>query len=89
MDVSCKFYEDLMDHGVINDFGENLAFAGEFAIHLRTHYSVLIDGREIKRGKNDVDAIDEKVIAAGVELVHPLRPQPWRQKVIRFYDPDN
>jgi hypothetical protein len=24
-----------------------------------------------------------------VEYVHPLREQPWRQRVVRFYDPDH
>jgi hypothetical protein len=24
----------------------------------------------------------------GVEFVHPLREQPWKQLVVRFYDPD-
>lgn len=23
-----------------------------------------------------------------IELVHDVREQPWRQKVVRFYDPD-
>ncbi len=37
---------------------------------------------------DDVDAMNQRLIKAGVEFVHPLREQPWRQKVLRFYDPD-
>jgi hypothetical protein len=37
---------------------------------------------------DDIEAIVEKITAYGVTFVHPAREQPWRQKVVRFYDPD-
>lgn len=37
---------------------------------------------------NDLKVLATRLEAEGVALVHPLREQPWRQQVIRFYDPD-
>jgi len=35
-----------------------------------------------------VEQICEKLKAEKVEFVHELREQPWKQLVVRFYDPD-
>ena len=92
-----SFYETVLGLKVIVDFGENITFEGNFSLHLQSHFQSLIDGKTIKTGGNDFeiyfeyDAIDElaaHLTKAGVELVHPLREQPWRQRVVRFYDPD-
>ncbi len=95
---SRKFYETLLGQRVKLDFGENITFEGDFSIHLNSHYQDLIEGREIQTGGNGfelyfesdrIDQMTKRLEAAGVALVHPMREQPWRQKVIRFYDPDN
>jgi catechol 2,3-dioxygenase-like lactoylglutathione lyase family enzyme len=78
------------------DFGENVSFGG-FAIHLRPHYKMLIDNKEIVVGGNNfelyfeydnVEQIVEELKTEKVEFVHELREQPWKQFVVRFYDPD-
>jgi catechol 2,3-dioxygenase-like lactoylglutathione lyase family enzyme len=95
--TSREFYEKLLDQKVKFDFGENITFEGDFAIHLMSHFSNLIDNQEIKCGGNnfelyfeydDVDKIVLKLKSASVVFVHEVREQPWRQKVVRFYDPD-
>ena len=92
-----EFYETVLDQVVVVDFGENITFDGNFALHLQSHYQMLIDGKPISMHGNDfeiyfeyddVDAMNQRLIEASVEFVHPLREQPWRQKVLRFYDPD-
>jgi len=97
MERSRKFYEQLLGQTVKFDFGENVTFEGDFAIHLSTHFRQLIDGRPVKPGGNgyelyfEDDRVDElalKLKEHGVIFVHPVREQPWRQKVVRFYDPD-
>lgn len=97
MQRSRKFYEGLLGQKVKADFGENVTYEGDFAIHLESHYSGLIDGKTITRGGNafelyfeedKLELVAEKLAGEGVELVHPLREQPWRQKVLRIYDPD-
>jgi len=93
-----SFYETVLDQKVIMDFGENITFEGNFSLHLANHFSNLIDGKEIKTGGNnfeiyfeydDVETFNQRLIQYGVEWVHPLREQPWRQQVLRFYDPDH
>lgn len=94
---SRKFYEVVLGQRVKFDFGENVTFEGDFAIHLRSHFQQLIDGKPIQLGGNgyelyfEEDRVDEfaqKLKQHSVTFVHEVREQPWRQKVVRFYDPD-
>jgi len=94
---SRKFYVDLLNQKVKYDYGENVTFEGGFAIHLQSHFKDLIDGGEIKTGGNNfelyfeddnVEQIVDSLKANNVCFVHTLREQPWRQRVVRFYDPD-
>ena len=95
--ISRKFYESILNQKVKFDFGANVTFHGDFSIHLDSHFRDLIDNREIVRGGNDFELYFENddlvefvevLIKNQVELVHPLREQPWKQRVVRFYDPD-
>jgi len=97
MKLSRDFYEKLLDQKVKYDFGESVTFHGDFAIHMQSHYKNLIDNREIKSGGNNfelyfesdkIELIVEKLKENNILFVHELREQPWRQKVVRFYDPD-
>jgi catechol 2,3-dioxygenase-like lactoylglutathione lyase family enzyme len=92
-----NFYETVLEQKVIMDFGENITFEGNFALHLQSHFAQLIDGKEIAFGVNnfeiyfefdDMESLNERLVDYGVELAHPMREQPWRQRVVRFYDPD-
>ncbi|MDA3880370.1 MAG: hypothetical protein PF436_08285 [Prolixibacteraceae bacterium] len=91
------FYETVLEQKVIIDFGENITFEGDFALHLQSHFGQLIDGKEITAGGNnfeiyfeydEMEAFNQRLLENSVELVHPMREQPWRQRVVRFYDPD-
>jgi catechol 2,3-dioxygenase-like lactoylglutathione lyase family enzyme len=93
---SRDFYVNLLEQKVETDFGVNVSFGG-FAIHLRSHFQTLIDNKEVAVSGNsfelvfeydDVEQIVKKLKAKNVEFVHELREQPWRQLVVRFYDPD-
>lgn len=97
MKAARDFYENLLDQKIKYDFGENVTFYGDFAIHLQSHFKDLIDNREIKSGGNNfelyfesdtIELIFNKLKDNGIQFVHELREQPWRQKVVRFYDPD-
>ena len=94
---SRRFYEEVLGQRVKYDFGENVTFEGDFAIHLCSHFQQLLGGRPVKPGGNgyelyfEDDKVDElslKLKEYGVNFVHEVREQPWRQKVVRFYDPD-
>ncbi|MCK9245066.1 MAG: VOC family protein [Candidatus Neomarinimicrobiota bacterium] len=94
---SRDFYENLLGQKVKYDYGENVTFQGDFTIHLLSHYQALIDNKEIRTGGNnfelyfeydDIEEIVKKLKESNVTFVHEIREQPWRQKVVRFYDPD-
>lgn len=91
------FYEQLMEQKVQYDFGENVSFQGGFSIHLRSHFAELIDHKIIHTTSNsfelyfehdDLESLVEKLQKHRVNFVHKLREQPWRQNVVRVYDPD-
>jgi len=95
--LSRNFYENVLNQTVKFDFGENITFWGDFSIHLETHFKELIDHKPMKQGGNNFELYFEEdqieqVVAVlkkhQVKFIHEIREQPWRQKVVRFYDPD-
>ena len=89
-------YETVLKQKVVADFGENVAFQG-FALHKRDHYKTLINDKPIVPGSNafelyfeedDLETLAGELKAGGFAFVHDLREQPWKQKVLRFYDYD-
>jgi catechol 2,3-dioxygenase-like lactoylglutathione lyase family enzyme len=100
MKTSRNFYENVLNQKVQFDFGENVSFEGGFAIHLKSHFSDLINTNEnaiIQRSNNfelyfeeeDLDSFLQKLKDFdSVEYVHGLKEQTWGQRVVRFYDPD-
>ena len=99
--ASRRFYEDLLGQEVTFDFGENVSFAGGFAIQKADHIGPIIFGRplagagplgrenfELYFEAEDLNAVVGRLTKASVEFVHPGREQPWGQRVFRVYDPD-
>lgn len=95
--ISREFYEKLLQQKVKYDFGESITFEGDFAIHLKSHFSKLIDDKVIAKESNnfelyfekdEIDDFVKELKDRNIEFVHDIREQPWRQKVVRFYDPD-
>lgn len=93
---SRNFYENVLNLNVLHDFGENVTYEGDFAIHLNSHFQSLIKNN-IQKGKNNfelyfefdkVDELVDKLKSNDVEFLHDIIEQPWKQKVVRFYDPD-
>lgn len=91
-----KFYEEVLGQTVKYDYGENVTFHGDFAIHEKNHFEDLL-GERVKPRSNSCELYFEdenpekiaaKLKAEGVTFVHDILEQPWRQRVIRFYDPD-
>jgi catechol 2,3-dioxygenase-like lactoylglutathione lyase family enzyme len=97
INISRNFHEKLLNQKVKFDFGENVTFEGDFAIHLKSHFQNLIENKEIKFGgnnfelyfeENNIEEIVELLHKNNVEFIHEIKEQHWRQKVARFYDPD-
>ena len=101
MAVSRRFYEDLLGQEVEMDFGPNVGYKAGFALWQADHaYSVMFDpapdvGEKLGRDNleiyfevDDLDGLWAELMAAGTAMVHPIREQPWGQRVGRVYDPD-
>lgn len=98
--VSRHFYEYILGQEVKFDFGENVVFKGDFAIHLKAHFQQLLGNPALypvtQRAYNgelyfetsEIETIYERLKRQEVEFIHKPREQPWGQWVIRFYDPD-
>ncbi len=92
-----KLYEKILNQKVITDFGENVGFEGGFAIHKREHFEGLINGNKVLLGSNtfelyfeddDLENVEKKLTTEGITFIHHIKEQPWRQRVMRFYDYD-
>ncbi len=90
-------YEAVLKQQVVEDYGQNIVFAGSFAIHKKEHFRGLIDNKPVIAGSNnfelyfeedDLPAAEAALKACGLEFVHEVREQPWRQQVLRCYDYD-
>jgi hypothetical protein len=46
------------------------------------------DNFELYFETGDLDTVLQRLMDVGVTLVHPLREQPWGQRVFRCFDPD-
>lgn len=102
IEVSKRFYHDLLGIGIIQDYGIFIHFEGDFAIHQAKELHCTIYGEEQAnsgqpQGKrnmdiyfesDDLDGIYEKLLLNQVPMIHPITKQAWGQKVFRFFDPD-
>jgi len=88
-------YEHILGQTVKMDFGENITFHGDFAIHQKNHFKTLINNSPISIKSNnfelyfeddDLETIVNKLKDNGFEFLHEIVEQPWKQKVVRFYD---
>ncbi len=94
------FYEQLLGQKVKFDFGEDVQFEGDFAIHLKSHFqSLLGDGvqypvigkahwGELYFETDELEPTYRRLEEAGVEFLHAIREQPWGERAMRLYDPD-
>ncbi|MBN1315593.1 MAG: VOC family protein [Anaerolineales bacterium] len=91
------FYEEILGQKVKADYGENVTFHGDFSIHQRDHFQKLINGLPVRRKSNnfelffeedDLEPVVSKLEQHQVEFIHGIVEQPWKQRVVRFYDDD-
>jgi catechol 2,3-dioxygenase-like lactoylglutathione lyase family enzyme len=94
---SRKLYETILGQKVISDYGENISFEGGFALHKRDHFKDVAGLAAIVEKSNsfelyfeddDLDVIQNILEKEELEFVHKVKEQPWKQRVLRFYDYD-
>jgi len=90
------FYVGVLGQKILQDLGENVFFEGPFALHEKNHYKSLIgdltitspsNGAELYFEEDNLEKVQEKLKKTGVNFIHEIREQPWRQQVLRIYDP--
>jgi catechol 2,3-dioxygenase-like lactoylglutathione lyase family enzyme len=99
IEVSRKFYQDVLNLQVVESHHNFVLFADGFAIH---HGNDLLDATfgighsQSAWGRNNLVLYFEaqpiaetfERLARIVDLIHPLRMESWGQQIFRFYDPD-
>lgn len=98
---SRQFYEGLLGQQVLMDHGANVAFAGGFAIHQADHAFQVFFGQPAPKTERwgadngelyfetaEPEAVQTRLLEAGVEFLHTLREHPWQQRAMRVRDPD-
>ncbi|MDR1748484.1 MAG: VOC family protein, partial [Spirochaetaceae bacterium] len=100
MDISKRFYTELLGQKITADLGENVSIGRNRALqslHTCAEFisedekAISFGGKqfEVYLETGDIDGFMKKLDAwGGVRLQHPLREQPWGQWVVRFFDPD-
>ena len=98
MDISKKFYQDLLGQEIAMDLGLNVGFTSGLGLWKKDYAQKVIFGCDQPSGEgNDtevyfetekIDEAWEKIRAQGVEVIHEIREQPWCQRVFRVRDPD-
>jgi hypothetical protein len=64
------------------DFQSLLGDAAHYPVTKKAHWG------ELYFELDELDPIYQRLHEAGVEFIHPIREQPWGQRVMRLYDPD-
>jgi catechol 2,3-dioxygenase-like lactoylglutathione lyase family enzyme len=97
---SKAFYTDLLGQAVELDLGVNVGFVGGLALWDSTYVNTRLYAGKMPSGEAPAPAMEVsfetaeieemagRVAEAGVRLLHPLKEQPWAQRVVRFFDPD-
>lgn len=100
IEKSKRFYHDILELDVENDFGANVVLTGGLALQTVKTWEDFIHMKEnqIKFGNNaselyfeedNMDKFIEKLNhIENIEYVHPLKEHSWGQRVVRFYDLD-
>jgi catechol 2,3-dioxygenase-like lactoylglutathione lyase family enzyme len=98
INISRKFYEEIMGQKVENDVGDYIEFNNGFSIILKSTFKELIENKEINGSgnnfeiffkNNNIEQLVDILKENDIKFVHELRREPWGQKVVRIYDPDN
>lgn len=102
IEVSKRFYADLLGIKIIQDCGIFILFENDFSIHqakelLNTVFKEdIAEGCDAQGRKNldiyfecdELDKVYSKLKEHNVEIIHGIEKQSWGQNVFRFYDPD-
>lgn len=98
IEVSKKFYKEVLHQKIILDFGANVTFEGNFALQANFAELVGFNKNDMVQGSHnfelyfeeeDLDSFVKHLKnSSETKYVHDVKEYEWGQRVIRFYDPD-
>lgn len=98
IEVSKKFYQELFEAEVLHDFGINITFKEGFALQQEFDCLCSINKESMVYKSHTMELCFESFDFDGflhrlgdrddIKLVHDVTEYDWKQRVIRFYDPD-
>ena len=95
---SLAFYQKWFDMEVEVDLGWNIGLKG--GLTLQEHFAELVGfsadcvkerpyNMELYFDTEDLDGLNARLSAdPSIQWLHPMKEYPWRQRVIRIFDPD-
>lgn len=97
MDISVKFYKEVLGLRKIMDFGKNVTLTGGVCLQTKETWAEFIENESLSFGgktseiyfeEDDFDGFENKLKNLDINYVHPVKEHSWGQRVVRFYDPD-
>ena len=98
MEMSKKFYRDVLGLNVVTDLGSNVTLDGGLVLQtldswksfIRTDKVILPNNAvELYFEEEDLDKFLKHLKRFDIKYVHESFEHPWGQRVVRFYDLDN
>lgn len=98
IEKSKEFYTKILNHSIVHDFGNNVILSNGISIWEIQQSHIIIQKLETTSNSNkfelyfeaeNLDEINIKLEQSSVRLLHPIHTEPWGQRTLRFFDPDN
>jgi catechol 2,3-dioxygenase-like lactoylglutathione lyase family enzyme len=100
LEKSKKFYTEVLGQEVEYDFGNNIGLKGGISLwKIMADHVISRSGKhsrikatkafEIYFETDDLNTFQEIIVKQKLNILHDLMEEPWGQRTIRFYDPDN
>jgi catechol 2,3-dioxygenase-like lactoylglutathione lyase family enzyme len=95
---SIDFYIRLLNFSIVHDFGKNVILSQGITLWEIQPEHIITKQLETKNNSNrfelyfeieNLSEISNKLVNGGVRFLHTIHCEPWGQKTIRFFDPDN
>ena len=97
MDISVKFYKEVLGLRKIMDLGENVTLTGGVCLQTKETWAEFIENESLSFGgktseiyfeEDDFGGFENKLKNLEINYVHSVKEHSWGQRVVRFYDPD-
>ncbi len=98
IEKSKTFYTKLLNLSIVHDFGNNVILSGGISIWQIQQSHIINQELETKNSSNrfelyfedkNIDEVYTKLEQFGVKFLHRINTEPWGQRTVRFFDPDN